>query len=417
MSEDGIVIIGAGQGGFQLARSLREAKFTGSIRLVGDERHLPYQRPPLSKAYLSGEACLDQVLLCGKSSFDSRSIELHLGDRVIDVDRVGRAVTLASGVTLRYQHLVIATGSRPRPLRVPGAGLADVISLRGLDDADCLRDALATPRNIAVVGGGFIGLEFAAVATASGHHVTVIEGLERAMARAVSPELSEHVTDVHRRSGAGMLLGRAVVALHGQAGAVREVELDGGQRIPADLVVVGIGVIANSELAARAGLAVDNGVVVDEQLCTSDPAISALGDCVMYPSAHATGLVRLESVQNAVDQARFIAGRLTGSVNHRYNNVPWFWTHQAGIKVQMAGLPGVNDTRVVVGDRASGQFSVFRFDGRRLVCVESVNRVPDHMAARRILGTDDRPTPDQVAASGFNLIAFANAKSLQRQPH
>ncbi|MCW2696529.1 MAG: FAD-dependent pyridine nucleotide-disulfide oxidoreductase [Modestobacter sp.] len=403
-----VVVVGGGQGGFQLAVSLREAGHEGPITIVGDEPRLPYQRPPLSKEYLSGAVTADGVTLRTEQFFASRDITLALGAPVVEIDRVRREVVLGSGERLGYAHLVLATGARPRPLHVPGSDLAGVVSLRSLADAEALRVSLDGVARVVVIGGGFVGMEVAAAATRHGHAVTVVEGLDRPMARVVTPEVSDHVSGAHRASGTTILLNSAVRALRGSGGRVTAVELDTGELLPADLVVTGIGVLPNVELAEAAGLRTGNGVVVDERLVTSDPRISALGDCANYPSVHASGRrIRLESVQNAVDQARFVASRLAGDGQGRYSAVPWFWTHQHGSKVQMAGIPVLDGSHVVHGDVSAGRFSVFRFDRSGcLVTVESVNRAPDHMAARRLLAGDRRPTETDLVAAGYDLKAL-----------
>jgi 3-phenylpropionate/trans-cinnamate dioxygenase ferredoxin reductase subunit len=407
--DEPVVVVGGGQGGFQVAVSLREARHAGPITIVGDEPQLPYQRPPLSKDYLSGAVSADGVTLRTEQFFASRDITLALGAPAVRIGRTRQEVLLASGELLPYGHLVLATGARPRPLRVLGSELAGVVALRSLADAEVLRVCLDGVARVVVIGGGFVGMEVAAAATHHGHAVTVVEGLDRPMARAVTPEVSAHVAGVHRARGTTILLNRSVVSLRGAAGRVCAVELDTGELLPADLVVIGIGVLPNVELAEGAGLRTENGVLVDDQLATSDPRISALGDCASYPSVHAAGRrIRLESVQNAVDQARFIAGRLTGAGQARYSAVPWFWTHQHGLKVQMAGVPALYGHHVVHGDVAGGRFSVFRFDESGcLVTVESVNRAPDHLAARRLLAGGRRPTESDLAAAGYDLKALA----------
>ncbi|MFE3059512.1 NAD(P)/FAD-dependent oxidoreductase [Nocardia sp. NPDC059239] len=408
-NDDAVVVIGAGQGGFQVAHSLRSGGFTGSIDLVGGEAHLPYQRPPLSKDYLRGSTSIDGLRLANESFFPEKGIQVHRGDPAVAVDRSARCVHLGSGSRLDYSNLVFATGARPRTLPVPGSDLQGVVYLRGIDDADLLRKLRVSAEHVVVIGGGFIGLEFAAVERAAGRSVTVVEGLDRPLSRALSPEMSSYLTSVHAEQGTHLLLGRTVNALHGLYGSVTEVELDDGTRLKADIVVIGVGVIPNVEVAARAGLHTDNGIVVDERLRTSDHAITAVGDCATFPSLHADDrLVRLESVQNAVDQAKFVAaGIIHGARNERYNNVPWFWSHQFDCRVQMAGLPTPDDRRIVHGDITSGRFSVLRFDDERLTCVESVNRPADHMAARKILATTVRPTPDNAEDPQFTLQAFA----------
>lgn len=405
--EDSVVIIGAGQGGFQSAASLRDAGFAGRITLVGDEPHLPYQRPPLSKAYLAGKLDEEGLNLRPASYFERHDIELCMGDAAIGIDRSRQEVRLESGRVLSYAHLILAVGTSPRPLAAEGAELSGVHMLRTKDDADALRPRLAAASRVVVVGGGFIGMEFAAVVADAGHEVVVIEGLARIMARSVSPQLSEYVTEVHRGRGTQVLLGSGVQRLVGEAGRVTGVVLAGGETVAADVVLVGIGVLPNVELAREAGLDVANGISVDEYLLTSDPHISAIGDCANYPSAHDGGRpTRLESVQNAVDHARHVAARLTGGANSAYHKVPWFWTHQFDLNVQIAGIGSADDDCVVRMDSAGSKFSIYRFQSERLVCVESVNQPGAHMLARKMLAADVRPSPAQVADFEFDLRAL-----------
>ncbi|MDB1089550.1 FAD-dependent oxidoreductase [Streptomyces sp. ACA25] len=406
-----VVIAGAGQAGATAAAELRARGFTGSVTLVGAEEPLPYQRPPLSKGYLAGGTGTADLLLRPASFYADQDIELVLGDAAAAIDRDGQCLTLASGRQLRYDRLVLATGARPRPLPVPGAGLDGVLGLNTLTDAATLREGLADGLPLVVVGGGFIGLEAAATARALGQQVTVVEAGPRVMARAVSPTLSDHLTALHRGQGTRIMLGRDVVALHGDAaGRVRSVELDDRTLLPAGPVLVGIGVLPRTGLATAAGLAVGDGILVDRQLRTSDPAIHAIGDCARFPSPFARRQVRLESVQNATDQARCLAAVLCGEPE-QYRAVPWFWTEQHGARVQIAGLTQGSDRRVMTGHPSTGRFSVFCFRGEQLLGAESVNRTADHMITRRLLaGGDPGLSPETVAAPGFDL------KSFQRQP-
>lgn len=411
---DGVVIIGGGQGGFQLAASLREAGYAEKITLVGDEPGLPYQRPPLSKAYLKGEADAEHLELRPAAFYADHHVDLVTA-RAEAIDRTARRVTLSDGSLLAYDHLVLATGARNRPLPVPGADLDGVLYLRTLTDADDLKARLATARNVVVVGAGFIGLEFAAVARALDHEVTVLEATQHPMGRSISAPMSAFFAEAHRAMGTRLVLSAGVVWIHGNGRHVARVETTdgaaqppGGVLHPADLVLVGIGVVPNAELAAQAGLEVANGIVVDAELRTSDPNISALGDAVSYPSLHAGTMTRLESVQNAVDHARTIAARLAGRPA-AYVAVPWFWSDQSDLKLQMVGLARPTDDAVLRGDPASRRFSVFRFRDGRLTAIESVNRPADHMLGRRLLADPAKPsslTPEQAADEGFELKAL-----------
>lgn len=378
----GVVVIGAGQGGFQAAASLRKEGYAGEITLIGCEPGLPYQRPPLSKAFLkTGEAAT--LVLRPESFFDRSAIRLISGEAVEAIDLGARQVQTASR-RLDYDHLILATGARN--LRPPLPGVERALDLRTLADARRLREALDRPRRIAVIGGGFIGLEFAAVARARGHEVDVAEAAPRLMARAVSPEISARFLALHRGMGTRIHLGRPVEAVT-PAGIV----LAGGQAIQADLVLLAAGVVPNVELARDAGLAVGNGVLVDDRLLTSDPHVSALGDCACFPDPRLGQAVRLESVQAATDHARTIAARLAGKPAAPYGALPWFWSDQGDRKLQIAGLALPGDESEALHDNL-----VLRFRGGRLAAVETIDDAGAHMKARRLLA--EPLPPDRAAA-------------------
>ncbi|MFD6067338.1 NAD(P)/FAD-dependent oxidoreductase [Amycolatopsis lurida] len=400
-----VLVVGAGQSGFGVATSLRDKGFDGRVVLIGDEPGLPYQRPPLSKGYLTGTAGDAQLRLRPEDFFEEKDIELIPG-RVASVDREDTKVVLEDGSAHGYDHLVLATGADNRVLPVAGSTLDGVFTLRTKDDADVLRAALESAENVVVIGGGFIGLEFAAHA---GRPVTIVEAQDRLLARVATPEVSAYFEALHEGAGHTVLLGTGVTALHGD-GRVTEVELSDGSRLLADLVLVGVGVVPRTRLAEEAGLAVANGVVVDEHLRTSDPKISAVGDCANFPCVQAGTATRLESVQNAVDQARAVAAVLVGEPAP-YESLPWFWTDQLGAKLQIAGLLTGADKTVVTGDREGGKFSVLSFRDGVLVGVESVNRSPDHIAARRLFAADPEPRFETLEANGFDLKAtFASTR-------
>ncbi|GEP11030.1 NAD(P)/FAD-dependent oxidoreductase [Methylobacterium gnaphalii] len=410
MSAAGVVIVGAGQAGLQTAVSLREAGFADPVTVLGDEEALPYQRPPLSKAYLAGKTDAEGLLLRPASYFAEHRI-VHQRARATHIDRAARTLGLDDGTALPYDHLVIATGSRNRALPVPGAELPGVYQLRSLADADRLREAIEAATRVVVVGAGFIGLEFAAVCAGRGLAVTVIEAAERVMARAVSIETSDAFRVAHEAMGVTFRLQAGVVAIESHDGQAAAVVLADGESIPADLVLVGVGVVPNQELAERAGLAVRDGIETDAFLATGDPAISAIGDCARFPTRFGAGMtrgdrVRIESVQNAIDQGRCLAARLAGRPN-AYDAVPWFWSDQGRHKLQIAGLAETGDGSVV---RGSGDaFSVFRYRDGRLCAVEAINRPAEHMAARRILALGRELTPEQAAEPAFDLKALATA--------
>jgi len=401
-----VAIIGAGQAGFQAAASLRETGFAGRVLLIGDEPVLPYQRPPLSKSYLAGQSGVDDLWLRPAEFYAKQQIDLAYGDAVTAIDREQRRLHLASGNNISWDHLVVATGAGCRPLAVPGAELDGVLTLRTLADADALRQRLDEAREVVVVGAGFIGLEFAAVALARGIMVHIIEVTRQPMGRVVSEPVSRFFAEAHIGWGAEVALGIGIARILGAGGRVAGVETTDGRRIPADLVLICIGVIPNAQLAGDAGLAVDDGIVVDEYLMTSDPAISAIGDCANFPTPFAPVRVRLESVQNAVDQGRCVADRLAGRPVP-YQKVPWFWSDQGDLKLQIAGITIGHDTSVLRGDPTARNFSVFCFRGRRLIGVESVNRTADHVVARRLLAGDPALSPEQAADEGFDLRAHA----------
>jgi 3-phenylpropionate/trans-cinnamate dioxygenase ferredoxin reductase subunit len=405
-----IVIVGAGHGGVNAAAFLRDEGFDGTIKLVCAETQAPYQRPPLSKAYLKGEATAESLILRGPTFYTDQRVDLISGVKVETLDRAGRKVGLSDGSSLAYDHLILATGAAARPAGFPGMELAGVLTLRDLGDAEKLKPLMEKAKRIAVIGAGFIGLEFAATAVAKGAEVDVVEFAPRVMGRAVSAPLSDFYGAFHVRNGAQVHLGVGVAAFEGRNGVVTSVYLTDGRRLPVDLVVVGIGILPKQRLAAVGGLAVSNGVETDEFMTTSDENVSAIGDVTLHPNAFAGKTIRLESVQNALDQARVVAKNLTGK-KVKYDAVPWFWSDQANLKLQIAGLTDGCDAFVARGDMASGAFSVFCFAKGRLRCVESVNKPADHMIARRLLASPHpNLTPEQAGDIGCDIKALAMAK-------
>jgi 3-phenylpropionate/trans-cinnamate dioxygenase ferredoxin reductase subunit len=401
MSTGPVVIAGAGHAGFQMAMSLRQDGFAERILLVNDEGHLPYQRPPLSKAYLKGTGGPESLSFRPEKFFHDQKIEL-VTDRGTAIDRAARKLKLASGASLDYGHLVLATGARNRLLDLPNATLEDVRYLRTLDESQALRERMADHHHVVVIGAGFIGLEFAATARAKGLEVDVVELGVRVMARAVTAEISEFSQLRFAAAGVRIHLGVQVTSIESDGKKVTGVSLNDGRHIPADLIVVGVGVLPNVELAAQAGLPVASGIIVNDRLLTADPNISAIGDCALYTSHRFGGSLRLESVQNATDHGRCVAARLTGK-DEVYDGVPWFWSDQGPDKLQMAGLTTGYDRVVVRGDREQGQFSAFCYKGNQLLGIESVNRAGDHMFGRRLLGAGRSITPDQAGDPGFDL--------------
>jgi len=389
-----IVIIGAGHAGFNVVEALRKLEFEGEIILVGDEPHLPYQRPPLSKAFLTGGYDLDRLLIRPAEYYPDNKITLKLGDPATAIDPDACTASLASGETISFDSLVLATGSQMRQLSVPGTELDHVLYLRTHDDAAALMEGLEQSHSVAVIGGGFIGLEVAATARKLGKSVTVLEAADRLMARALPPRLSGFFADIHRERGVDLRLSAQVSAIAGSSGKARSV-VSGGDEVEADLVVIGIGVVPATELAERAGLACDNGVVVDEFARTSIGNIWAVGDCTNHFNSWAGSRLRLESVQHATDQAKIAAASILGR-GERYQAVPWFWSDQYDLKLQIAGLTENHDDEIVRGDMASGQFSALYYSGEALRAAYSVNRPGDHMATRRLLALG-RTLPRDIA--------------------
>jgi 3-phenylpropionate/trans-cinnamate dioxygenase ferredoxin reductase subunit len=401
MTDGPVIIIGAGHGGYQVAASLRQAGFAGRIGLINDEAHLPYQRPPLSKAYIKGSAGPESLMFRPEKFYHDQTIELIAG-RAVSIDRAGRKVLLASGETLPYGHLVLATGARNRLLDLPNANLPDVKYLRILDESEALRNIMPSKTRVVVIGAGFIGLEFAATARIKGLEVDVLELAPRVMARAVTVEVSEYFQARHREAGIRIHLGVQATSIEAEGGKVTGVSLSDGRHLPADLVVVGVGVLPNIELAAEAGLPVAAGIIVDEYLSTADPNISAIGDCALFASPRFGGSLRLESVQNATDHARCLAARLTGD-RKVYDGHPWFWSDQGDDKLQIAGLTTGYDRVVLRGDPAKKAFSAFCYHGDKLLGIESINRAGDHMFGRRLQAMNRSITPEQAADESFDL--------------
>jgi 3-phenylpropionate/trans-cinnamate dioxygenase ferredoxin reductase subunit len=374
----GVVIVGAGQAGFQVAASLRSEGYTESITLIGDEAHLPYQRPPLSKEFLLGNYQIEKVDLRPRAFYEQQRINLLTGVSVTAIDREARRVQLESGVSIGYSKLVLATGARLRSLPIDGA-----LYLRTSPDAIAIRQRLQSAGSIVIVGGGFIGLEIAAAARTLGKQVTVIEAQPRLMARVVAPVISDFYRGLHTNHGVEILFGDHPVPA-------------------ADLVVVGVGVIPHDHLARDAGLATNNGIAVDAYLRTSDDNIYAIGDCAEYHNPFAGNRVRLESVQNAVDQAKCAAANIAGK-SQPYHAVPWFWTHQFDVMLQMAGLSAGADRVIPRGNPATGKFSVFYFKGEALQAIDSINRPADHMQARKLLAANVQMTAEQAADENLDL--------------
>lgn len=412
---DGIVVVGASQAGVQLASSLRELGYDEPITLIGAEPELPYQRPPLSKAALAAEAGPESLQLRGADWFAAQRIDLRLGERVVAVDRSSGEVVAASGLRLPFGRLALTTGARPRTLSIPGAGLGGVFGLRDVADAKAVRTRLDLAEEIVVVGGGFIGLEVAATARKLGTKVTVVLLDDRLMARAVGEPTSALFREAHRRRGVELRFGvmptEFVDDRNGEVGAV---VLNDGTTLPAQGVVIGVGVEPCTELAQQLGLAVDNGIVVDEFGVASDGVTVAAGDCVSCPSpvAHVPGRVRLESVNTATEQARTAAASIVGAPRP-YRSAPWFWSDQFDLKLQVAGLVAGHDQVVLRGDPATERCSALYYREGRLIAAECVNSARDFVAVRSALAAGHSAPPEAVVDPSVSLKSLLSATEVE----
>jgi 3-phenylpropionate/trans-cinnamate dioxygenase ferredoxin reductase subunit len=390
-----ILIIGAGQAGAQAIDTLRREGFAGRLVLVGEEPELPYQRPPLSKKYLSGELSADRLAFRHRSFYDEHRVELKLGVRATHLDLAQGTATLTTGEKIGYDHLLLALGARSRPLSCPGADLAGVHYLRSVADVPALRAGLTGGARVLIIGGGYIGLETAATARQLGCRVTVLEMADRVMNRVVASNVSAYFAAEHRTHGIQLACNMRVLRLEGDGRVQRVVCADGSVH-EADLLVAGVGALPNMELARDAGLACDNGIVVDEHCRTSHPAVFAAGDCTYHPSLRFDMRVRLESVDNAFEQAKTAALNMLGrpAVHDR---VPWFWSDQFDNKLLIVGLSAGHDLEVTRGDPATRSFSVCYLKGGELLAVEAVNQPKDYMAARKLIAERARPDLQKLA--------------------
>jgi 3-phenylpropionate/trans-cinnamate dioxygenase ferredoxin reductase component len=388
-----IVIVGAGQAAAQAIATLRAEGFAGALTLVGDEAFAPYQRPPLSKTYLMGSFERERLFLKPDAFYSEAKCELMLGVSAKAIDRAAKTLSLSDGRALAYDKLLLTTGARVRHIRVPGAGLSGIHYLRGIADVDALRPAFAKDARLAIVGAGYIGLEVAAVAAKLGLDVTVFEALDRAMARAVSPTLSAFYEQVHRDAGVKFLMNTGVEAFEG-AGKLEAIRA-GGKSHPCDIALVGIGVVPNMEIAQEAGLACADGIVVDLNCATSDPAIYAAGDCTRHTGRDGNS-IRLECVQNAIDQAKHAALAMAGKPAP-YREVPWFWSDQYDLKLQIAGLAHPGDQMVLRGDPKSRKFAVFHLRQGAVAAVEAVNAAPEYIVGRKLIAEGAHVAPERLA--------------------
>ena len=418
MSDQRIVIVGAGQASAQAVETLRKRGHVGPITLIGDEASLPYQRPPLSKKYLAGSLDRDRLLFRHAAHYAEHGVILRLGFPVVSVDRLGRRVELADGSAAEYDALLLATGSHPRLLPLPGAELAGVHYLRTVADVDRLRAELIPRRRAVIVGGGYIGLEVAATCREAGLDVVVLEAAHRVMNRVVAPEVSRFYEGEHARHGVKIVCNARVESLvpGRQTGITPEVfpvcrpgtervagvMLADGSEVPADFVLVAIGVAPTDSLAREAGLECDGGILVNQFCRTSDASIWAAGDCTRHPSIHYGVQVRLESVDNAFEQGSSAALNMVG-IATVHDKVPWFWSDQFDLKMVIVGLAAGYDETVLRGDPASRAFSVCYLKNGELIAVETVNHTKDQMAARKMIPMRARPDPARIADDSIPL--------------
>ena len=403
---DTLLVIGGGQAAAQAIASARQWGFGGKIRLIGEETALPYQRPPLSKAYLKGEMDEERLYFKPAEWYAEHNVETRLGIRAEAIDRKARSVSLSDGSAVSYDALVLATGSRPRPLPLEGAKLEGVHELRDLRDVDGLKPVVTAGKAMVIVGAGYIGLEAAAVARQLGATVTVLEMADRVLARVTSPVMSEFYTKLHETNGVRIMTGATLTALHGEHGRINSVELADGTRLNADIVLIGIGILPNSELAEAAELDCNGGILVDEDARTSDRRIFAAGDCTVRPLLHYGRTGRLESVHNAIEQGKLAAAAITGRERPKLD-VPWFWSDQYDAKLQIAGLSEGYDEHIVRGDPETGRFAVFYFRSGQLIAVDAVNAAPEFIVTKKLIISGQSLAPAELQDTSLSMKDLA----------
>jgi 3-phenylpropionate/trans-cinnamate dioxygenase ferredoxin reductase subunit len=400
-----VVIIGGGQAGGEAALRLRAFGFAGDVTLVGEEPQPPYQRPPLSKAYLAGALSAERLLLKPAEAYAAEGVALLTGAKAVWIDRSAKRVRIEGGRELAYDALILATGAQPRRLPVPGSDLPGIYPLRSLADVDAIRAEMVPGAELVVIGAGYIGLEVAASARKLGLEVTVLEAAMRPLARVTSPEIAGFFLDQHTAHGVRFHLGAQAAIIKGND-RVRGVGLADGAEAPADLIVYGVGVLPDTQLAQTAGLTVNDGVVVDRQCRTSDPAIFAVGDCVRRPLVHYGGrMARLESVHNALEGAKIAAAMIAGKPPPA-EEAPWFWSDQYDLKLQIAGLFNGYDQLVLRGDPADKAFSVFYFHAGRMIAVDAVNSPADFLGGKQMIQKGVSPRPEQLADAATPIKAL-----------
>lgn len=393
-----IIIVGAGQAGGQVAASLRQQGYKDEIMLFGDEPHLPYQRPLLSKQYLSSEQGEDRVFLRAEKFYQDHKISLRIAERITDINPDSNTVTSDKGEIIAYQDLILATGSRPRKLNISGSELQGIHYLRTLDDVNAIKAEMQPGKKLVIIGGGYIGLEVASVAVTAGMDVDVVETEDRILKRVTTAEMSEFYHQLHSDRGVKIHLQTTVSGFEGE-GRVSQVVCE-GRNIDADLVIVGIGIIPNIELAEAAGIECDNGIVTDDHCQTTVPHIYAAGDCCNHPNPILGRRLRLESVPNAMDQAKVVAANIVGK-DKIYSAVPWFWSDQYEHKLQMVGFSADGDKQVLRGDKSSKKFAILYLKDDRLVAVDAVNSAREFMAGRQLYGR--KFDPERLADSTLEV--------------
>lgn len=395
------VIVGAGHGGSQAAASLRQEGYQGRIVLLSDEHDVPYHKPPLSKGFLKSPST-PVLVLRPEDFYRENGVDIIFGATVAAIERSSATVHLAGGTRIPYTNLILATGSRPRIPELDGIALEGVMSLRTLADARRMNEALANAKSVAIIGAGYIGMELAHTLTGLGRTVTLLEAAPRILARSVAPQMSAHVHARSVAAGIEIIMGAKVSSLKGSGGKVTHIRTDDSRTLAADLVIIATGAVPNVELAAAAGLATDNGIVIDDHMRSSDPSILAIGDCVSFHQRHAGLRLRLECVQNATDQARNAAKTLVGRPE-TYQELPWFWSDQGDMKLQSAGLAFNADHLITTGSPPDNAFAIYHFRKGRLIAVDTLNRPGDHMMARRLIAAGKSPSHDDVLAGTQRL--------------
>ena len=401
-----IVIVGAGQAAAQACASLRQFGFQGSITLIGEEAALPYQRPPLSKAYMKGDLAEERLYFKPASWYEDQNIDTVLSIRATKIDRSAQTVALEHGGSVPYDVLIVATGSRPRALPVEGADLDGVFDLRNLSDVERIRPRMMAGKKLVIVGAGYIGLEAAAVARQLGLEVTVLEMEDRVLARVTSPIMSSFFETEHTRQGATIKTGARLASLTGAAGKVTKAVLADGMELDADIVLVGIGILPNVELAEEAGIACSNGILTDRDARTNDPRIFAAGDCAARPLVHYGRKGRLESVHNAIEQGKLAAASIIGKPRPP-EDCPWFWSDQYDLKLQIAGLSQDYDQTVLRGDPETRKFAVFYLQNGKLIAVDAVNSPPEFLASKKMIMTGARLAPETLSDTSKSMKEIA----------